>query len=234
MKKRILTLIVILLFAPSAWAHHFWVVKAGDRFKVLWGHYPETNPYEPGRVKVVKAFDQKGKEIELQRKEDKDILTFSSKKAVSLIALAIDGRALVTTPEGKKRLTKHEAQQAGLQVIDSVYSYQYIKSLFSYDQSGSRPMGMKFELVPQENPFGLKSGAVLPIKVFFEGKPAEGVAVEINNDQAWVKTNRDGLAAIKIGEKGVQVISAKTRIPTKDSPEADFLSYTAILTFEVE
>ena len=93
---------------------------------------------------------------------------------------------------------------------------------------------MKFEIVPLKNPYILKSEEVLPIKVFFDGRPVEGAAIAINNNKETVKSNKDGIAGIKISEKGMQSVSAKKRIPAKDNPDADYLSFTTVLTFDLK
>ncbi len=119
MKKKVFSAIVfVLLFTQAAFAHHLWIEKEGTVFKVLWGHPPEINPYDPEKVKEVKAFDNKGKETVLERRNDKDTVYLSSKSDISMIVVSFEGGYLVTTPDGKKRLTKREAAKAGLQVID--------------------------------------------------------------------------------------------------------------------
>jgi len=234
MKKSILAMVIVLLLAQSAYAHYFWVEQEAGRFRISWGHYPETGPYEPEKVNMVKAYDRHGKEIRIERKDGKDTVYIHTKSAVLMMTLSSEGSFLVTTPDGKKRLTKREAQKTGLQIIDAVYSYQFAKSLFGYSDEAARPAGMRFEIVPQKNPYTLKPGDILPIKVFFEGRPAEGVAIAINNEKDTVKSNKKGIANITISEKGMQIVSAKKRIPAKDNPDADYLSYTTVLTFELK
>ena len=164
-------MVIVLLLTQSVYAHHFWVEKEADRFKVSWGHYPETDPYEPEKVKMVKAYDKKGKEVKLERKDEKDKVYLHAKGVVMMMTLSSEGSFLVTTPEGKKRITKREAQKTGLQIIDAVYSYQFAKSLFGYSDTATKPAGMKFEIVPLKNPYILKPEEVLPIKVFLmEGR----------------------------------------------------------------
>ncbi|MFA4911269.1 MAG: DUF4198 domain-containing protein [Desulfobacteria bacterium] len=235
MKKIIFSVMVIfLLLSQAASAHHPWIEKEGDRFMVAWGHPPKIDPYEPDRIKEIMAFDKKGKEITLKRTDEKDKVYLSAKGDVYMITLSFEGGFLVTTPEGKKRLTKREAQKTGLQLIDSVYSSQYAKSLFGYSDAATKPVGMRFEIVPLKNPYVLNPEGLLPIKVFFDRKPVEGVIIEINNNKEIVKTNKDGIADIKISEKGMQSILAKKRIPAKDNADADYLSFTTVLTMELK
>jgi nickel transport protein len=92
---------------------------------------------------------------------------------------------------------------------------------------------MKFEIVPLKDPLSIKEGENLVIKVLFEGKPLPGATIETGNHKEVAKTNEKGVANIKIEGKGMQVILAKYKAPSTD-PNADFLSYTTVLTWEVK
>jgi nickel transport protein len=233
MKKVIVfTTVLILLFIQAASAHHLWIEKQGERFKVAWGHPPKIDPYEPDRVKEIKAFDMTGKIVKLERINEEDKIYLFSKTHISMITLAFEGGYLVSTTEGKKRLTKREAQEAGMQVIDSFYSLQFAKSIFGYSDTVTKPAGIKFEIVPLKNPYTSKGGEFLPVRVFFDGKPMEGITIETGNHMEAGKTDKEGNANVRISEKGMQVILAKYRIPAKDTPDADYLSFTTVLTFE--
>ena len=107
MKKIIFPVMVIfLLLSQAAFAHHPWIEKEGDRFEVKWGHPPTAGPYEPGKVKEIRAFNKKGKEITLKRTDEKDKVYLSAKGDVSMITLSFEGVYLVSTPDGKKSLQK--------------------------------------------------------------------------------------------------------------------------------
>jgi nickel transport protein len=223
---------IIFLVTQTASAHHLWVEKEGDRFTIAWGHPPKIDPYEPGRVKDIKAFDIKGEKVPFKRTNEKDKVYLSSKGNISMITLSFEGGYLVSTPDGKKRLTKREAQKAGLQVIDSFYSSQFVKSLFANSDASTKPVGMKFEIIPLINPFTLRTEEPLPIKVLFEGKPLEGVTIEIGVHKETTKTDKDGIAKVQVTGQKMQVILARYRVPARGNPDADYLSYTTVLTME--
>lgn len=223
-----------LIITGVSFAHHLWVEKEGDRFEVKWGHPPKADPYEPNKVKEIKAFNEKGKAIKFERIDEKDKVYLSTKVDISMITLSFEGGYLVTTPDGKKKITKREAEKSGIQIIDSFYSMQYAKGIFSCGENTLKPVGLKFEIVPLKNPCEIKVNDVLPIQVYFEGKPLEGVKVETSNHTEVGKTDKDGNSSIKIAEKGVQIILAKNKVATKNDPDADYLSYTTVLTFEVK
>jgi len=235
MKKAIFfSIIGIFSLTNIAFAHHLWVEKEGDKFRIAWGHPPKIDPYDPERIKGITAFDKKGETVAFERIDEKDQVYLSTKADISMIILSFEGGYLVSTPDGKKRLTKREAQKAGFQVIDSFYSLQLAKSLFSYTDVLTKPVGMKFEIVPMKNPLLLKTNELLPVKVLFDGKPMEGVAIDIGAHKGVGKTSKEGIANIKITGQGMQVILAKYRIATKYNSDADYLSYTTVLTFEVK
>jgi nickel transport protein len=119
-------------------------------------------------------------------------------------------------------------------VIDSFYSSQFVKSLFANSDASTKPVGMKLEIIPLKSPYELKAGELLPIKVFFDGRPVEGVTVEINSDKEAFKTDEDGVASVKISGKGMQCILAKKKIPSRDNPDADYYSYTTAFTFDLK
>ncbi|MFZ6017812.1 MAG: hypothetical protein ACOYU0_09520 [Nitrospirota bacterium] len=109
MKKAIFfSMIIIFSLTNIAFAHHLWIEKEGDRFRVAWGHPPKISPYEPDRLKDIKAFDLKGKEIILKRTDEKDRAYVYSNIDVSMITLSFKGGFLVSTLDGKKGSLKEK------------------------------------------------------------------------------------------------------------------------------
>ncbi|MEW6571762.1 MAG: DUF4198 domain-containing protein [Nitrospirota bacterium] len=234
--KKIAFFLMIIAFslAQTASAHHLWIEKEGDRFMVGWGHPPEIDPYEPNRIREAQGFDVKGKKITLEREDEKDKVYLSSKADISMITLSFEGGYLVSTTEGKRRLTRREAQKSGLQVIDSFYSLQFVKSLFANSDAVTRPAGLRFEIVPFKNPSDLKAGESLAVRVLFEGKPLGGVSLEQEAHREITETDEKGMARVQISKGRRQVIVAKHRVAAKDNLDADFLSYTTVLTIDLK
>lgn len=228
-----ITCLLSLGFISSAFAHHPWVEKEGDRFIVGWGHPPKMDPYEPNRVKDIKAFDLKGREIALTRTDEKDKVYLSSNVDVSMITLSFEAGYRVTTPEGRKRMTKREAQRQGLQVVDSFYALQFAKSIFEWSDNITKPMGMKFELVPLKNPLSLKQGEILPLKVLYKGKPLPGITMQVGHHRDVGKTDKDGVVNIEVPGEDIRVVVARHRVVSSDL-DADFFLYITALTWEAK
>ncbi|MEA1933988.1 MAG: DUF4198 domain-containing protein [Thermodesulfobacteriota bacterium] len=86
--------------------------------------------------------------------------------------------------------------------------------------------------MPLENLTTLKQGDHLPVKVFFEGKPAPEARVSKTSDMA--KTHDlepvkgKGPISVQIGPPGLQLINAKLLIPVKGR---QVIWFAASLTF---
>jgi len=142
-------------FLSSAFAHHVWVEKEGDKFVVAWGDAPKKDPYDPKWVKEAKAFNLKGKEVALKRVDEKDKVYLVSDDDISMITLCFESGYWVRTTKGQhdyKKMTKPEAQRQGIQIAASFYSSQYNKSIFKSSEIVTKPVGMKFEIVPLKDP----------------------------------------------------------------------------------
>jgi len=132
-------------------------------------------------------------------------------------------------------------------VILSSYSAQYAKALIVAgnweNQSFSNPVGHKLELIPLENPYELKVGDFLPIKVLFKGGPARFARIyavysgfSSGDDFAYAtSTNSEGVAEIRILHWSQWLIKAvvKEAPPESMKNKCDSLNYTATLTFEI-
>jgi uncharacterized GH25 family protein len=95
------------------------------------------------------------------------------------------------------------------------------------------------EIVPVEDPYTLKAGDTLRVKILAEGKPAAKVQVD-----AWVKgtktiavtgrTDEKGEIALKLPTKGEWLVSAVTIAPvTEKGADVEWESLWASLTFDL-
>lgn len=231
----VLGILLVFMFLSPVFAHDIWVEKKDGKFLVLYGHADKNKfeSIEPAKIKEVKGFDKNGKDVTVKIEQDKDSLSISPAKEVAAIELFFDGGYWVKTTEGYKNISKREAKE----YIESMQSIKYSKTLFTWNRTFSEPFGMRFEIVPLKNPFDVKKGKLLPIKVLFEGKPLEGAAIKVvvygKETATELTTNKEGTANITI-EKGIQIVSARHKIPMKDNPDADNLSLGTALTFEAK
>ena len=145
------------------------------------------------------------------------------------------------TTEGYKRQSKKGLKN----VIHSRYIGMYAKAVINAGEPGADPMvktplGLGLEIVPLEDPAGLKAGDYLPFKLLAEGKPvAETVFCTyagFSTEDDWAYTTRTdskGIGKIKILNAGIWVMKANVKQPYPNPEEADEYSYTTSLSFEV-
>ncbi|MDP3012804.1 MAG: DUF4198 domain-containing protein, partial [Candidatus Subteraquimicrobiales bacterium] len=103
----------------------------------------------------------------------------------------------------------------------------------------SKPIGLRLEIIPPKNPFAIKIGETLPIKVLFEGKPLEGSTIKAGCTyerklKEYPATDKNGVANVVIEKSGNQIIATSYKTPLKDDPDADILSISTNMTFEVK
>jgi uncharacterized GH25 family protein len=233
-KTGLLCFAVIFMSAQMVFAHHLWVAKKDDVYAVCRGMIAERlDDYDPQRVTQIKAFGKDGHEVTLQRHDKEDGAFFSSDKEISMAVVRTDWGHRVNTTQGKKFMTRQEAEQEGFRIINSFFSTQFGKSLFANSDAITKPVNMMLELVPLNGPFEMPAGEPLRVKLLFEGKPLPDTALFMETGQE-IKTDKEGIARVDIDEKGTQLIWARHQVHAVDDQGLDHHVYTTFLNFEVE
>jgi nickel transport protein len=229
-KLTILCLLATAILAASvASAHDYWIEKKGNGYIVVYGHGEQRTEYEPSTVKKVTVFNADGKPIEFRKEMQGKVLMVKPSGPAALILVDLDSGYWSKTIYGWKNLPRRKASR----VVEALRSYHYSKSIISWGEYIQKPVaGIKLDIVPQKNPFDSTAGEVLPLKVYFGGKPLAGATIEGNHDKVAV-TDKDGMAKVPI-RKGRQLLTVEHKEPINGDPDADFMSVTTTLTFEVK
>jgi len=185
----ILALLIMAMSVPAQ--AHEWLLKTtpsapkkGDRVKLelMATHYfdrsEEAEPVEDAAAELI----QNGKAIKLEIAENPD------KDALDLIAeftMPEDGPAWVSghrlaqtwsvTPDGYVQGAKADlAPDKAAQVISTSKTEKFTKLLLNpsaSDKTFAQPLGHLFEIIPVDNPAGLKVGDEIRVKAVYDGKP---------------------------------------------------------------
>lgn len=126
---------------------------------------------------------------------------------------------------------------------------KYMRFLKAFVQAGSKltqhyaqVLGQKIEIIPQSNPYSLKRGSELIVKVLYDGKPLTGARIMSTYDTYSTEhdvyafatdTGADGTAKIPITQNGIWMIRVNTMLSLEDDPKADWQSYWANCSFQV-
>jgi uncharacterized GH25 family protein len=144
--------------------------------------------------------------------------------------------------EGLERIRKlRTARRAGDGPVQEMFS-RCAKSLIAVgDGSGpgyDKVLGLELELVPERNPYALKPGEELPLRLLYHGKPLAGallVAIPGGAPDAQVAARSDGSgrAGLRLDRSGLWLVKAVHMVPAPKGSGADWESLWASITFEL-
>jgi uncharacterized GH25 family protein len=103
--------------------------------------------------------------------------------------------------------------------------------------SGDRALGFPIELVAERNPYQMRRGDSLPLRLTYRNAPLAGALIVAYNQRTpyhkvKARSDRDGRASFVIDEAGVWLVKAVHMVPAPASSNADWESFWASLTFE--
>jgi uncharacterized GH25 family protein len=137
-----------------------------------------------------------------------------SESGIIILAARYDNGYWVNTPFGHRNTSRLQIPDGA----DSLSSMKYAKALLGVHSAASNPyttiVGHRLELVPLDDPFTLKPGASLSVKVYFEGEPLRGASVERGdgvtpmeeNEIPRFTTDERGIAVIPLAGTGPQLL----------------------------
>lgn len=232
MKK--LLILLILVFAAESHAHHLWIESDDNGcYTVKRGMIMQrTDVYDPACVKEIKAYAENEKEISIDRVNETEQVIFKTETPAAMASVVSQWGHRVNTTRGKKFMNRREAESAGLKVVSAFFSTQFSKTLFLPSSLNQKPLGLKFEMVPMNDPMGAEPGEPLYIKLLYEGNPLAEASIIMRGGQEF-KTDKNGVAQIDLKDNGVQLLYARHNVPAEKNSDLDFLRVMTFLTFEV-
>lgn len=229
-KVALMLVMAVWLIAPSqSLAHEFWIEGKGQELVLVFGHGSNRAEFDARNFKAVRALDANGKEVQvaIEKKEKAVAIRLSGPSAVVLAE--VDNGYWCKTIYGWKHLGKSKASR----VIEALRSLNYAKVLLSGGDAVLKPLeGAALDIVPTSDPSKMKAGENLRIQVLFQGKPLSGVEVAGADHQKIGITDAQGMVSVPL-TGGNQLVVTTCKQPLQGDPEADFLSLTATLSFEV-
>jgi uncharacterized GH25 family protein len=104
---------------------------------------------------------------------------------------------------------------------------------------GDRTLGLTLELVAERNPYAIRAGEFLPVRLTFESRPLAGALVvamnRLNPDEKQsARTGKDGRVRFRLPSGGMWLVKAVHMTPAPAGANADWTSFWASLTFELK
>jgi uncharacterized GH25 family protein len=228
-KKTLWLLIGLISLTGGLWAHDVWLVPKGDYLELLYGHEtPEV--YNPVKVTQFQGYDQRGNLIPLEKKAMPQAFALKKNPRAAMITLTFDNGYWVAVSSSSPWLNVTEQTARTFPAYSNPVKFH--KSIYVWGPALAKPAGMKFEIVPLQDPF--KASNFLPVQVLFDGKPLTAAKVEygLHGDTApSVISDAEGKAMVPVTSHGEQFIAVDHSSPAP-VPGQPRKSYTTSLRYE--
>ncbi len=257
--------LIVLAFAlqhvSDAQSHEFWIEPNGFRPQVgsvlrigLWvgdRFAGEAYPYDPDRIDrftLVGAATEKpvigksGVAISLVKIDAAGLhrIGYRSKRARNQLSAVEFERYL--KEEGleqiiQRRAERGESDQVGLEVY-SRCAKALVCAGGECATDSDAPLGCPLEIVAVQNPYQLKAGDDLRVRVLYDGNPLRAARVVAVNKRdpdklSFAISDSRGEAVFGLREPGEWLITTIQMIRAPESVDADWESFWASLTFEL-
>ncbi|MFW5971689.1 MAG: DUF4198 domain-containing protein [Desulfovermiculus sp.] len=232
----VMALILLQMFVcVPAWGHHLWIEPAEDNaWLVVRGLIAERmDEYDPECVQEIQAYGEQGEELDVERQDLEDQVRFTASKDLAMATVWSKWGYRVNTTKGKKLITRKEAESKGLKVLSAFYSTQYAKSLFHWNRKANKPTGLRFEIIPLQNPLQAEPGTPIEVQVLFDAKPlADATLYTAQGEEK--STDAQGMAQVEVPREDIALLYAKHRIDVEGDARKDFEVFRTFLTYEVQ
>lgn len=256
-----LALLLALLGAASLRAHDFWIEPStfrpapGQRVTVrlrVADHFPgDPFPRNSARIERFAVLGD-GAEAAIQGAEGVDPAGYMVATPGLKILIYDSNHASVELAAEK---FEHHLAEQGLEKISElrrkngrsaspgreIYS-RCAKALVAVGngpgEGYDRRAGLPLELVPEKNPFLLKPGEELSLRLLYQGKPLAGAWVQARNprraeESVSGRTDQQGRLRLRLASGGFWLVKAVHMVPAPKESGADWESFWASLTFEI-
>lgn len=211
----ICTFLLILFAATAVQAHDMWLEKKGDKVHLLYGHPGNTDPYPLSRITAMTGITDNAWKVALESREYKGEAFAYLNDRFAMLTVEFDNKYWYNTEEDGWRnfLTPEEVRGT---IIDEGRSYKLSKDILSWQPFMDKPIGQRAEIVPLKDPTRMKEGDMLPVMLYFEGKPmpAEGARISGTSDiniehPELINLKKAKAFKVKVGPAGRQIIIGK-------------------------
>ena len=223
------------LTTSTASAHDMWLEKQGDIVELNYGHPGKTDPYPMERITEINGHSNNNWKVLLQpHPQDGEAFCYVTDD-YPLLTVDFDNWYWYHTEE--EGWQQFKTPQPGFKgtIIEQGASYKLSKEIVVWDEFLKEPVGQRAEIVPLKDPTSLKEGDMLPVQLYFEGKPmpVEGSRTSLTSDpkiehpDLVYRTNQEPVM-VKVGPAGRQIIIGKYAKPLGDKK---FVWFAFSLTF---
>lgn len=243
--------LALSLTGSVAHAHSLWLnidnaqpgVGQVVPIEIGWGHkFPKDEIIKEGFLKELYGVDPNGERVAVEQISLTEYEFVPKAPGTYTLLANTHPGFLSKTTEGYKLQSKK-----GLENVVSCFRYDIRAKAFVYvgkeAKDPEKAFGDILEIVPLKSPKDVKKGETLPVKILFEEKPLAAVEVKATyagfSDEPHTfavntTTNGQGVAHIKILEKGDWMVNIVHEVPYPHPEECDKYRNNCSLTFRAD
>lgn len=256
-----LTVAAMALSCSQVHAHDLWIEPTtfapepgqtvGARLRVGQDFVGDVVLRDPALIKAFVAVDSQGSQLMAGRAGDDPagmvrvakpgLLVIGYHSHPSAVELSAEKFNEYLKEEGLDAIATQRAsrKQSGAKVREqfSRCAKSLVLSGAASEAQGDRILGFTLELLAERNPYALRDGEALPLRLTYENRPLAGALVVAMNrrnpaQKQMARTDRDGRVRFQLRTSGMWLIKAVHMVRAPLVSRAEWSSYWASLTFE--
>ncbi|AMR26781.1 hypothetical protein A0257_06425 [Hymenobacter psoromatis] len=221
-------LLALPLLAHDAWVDPF----GGPVYQVFYGHkIPEA--YPAAKVTTLQVLDAQQHFLAYTRQPTAKGLSIKPTGKPAMFVLDFDNGYWTKTPQDQEsrnvRLTTEPAGAGGV----GSHPLKFSKTVLSWQPWMFKPVGQRFEFVPEAFTGALQAGQSFKVRLLLDGQPVANAMVENNSNEEGPRTDASGEVTVTL-VKGINRLANDLDINQLADPDATRLSLTAALVFVAE
>jgi uncharacterized GH25 family protein len=263
--KHIITIFLIFLLLGAASAHEFWLLPRKFKYNVgekmvidfmvgegFEGEYWDLSKHQVEKLTLFNRLGETNQLPYINRTAGSNMEYAFNNVGTYLITLESNQAFIELEPSEFEAYLKEDGldyiiedrQARGERNMKSRELYSRFAKLLvqvgdKTDDTYKKKTGLKFEIVPSQNPYDLKSGDYMDCKVYYRGNPEPHTLVKVWSHAGNriflqnIYTESDGSIRFPISSTGPWMVSTVKMIRSS-SPKAEWESMWASLVFEIE
>lgn len=262
--KKLLVLAVLVLFQTFVLGHEFWLMPRkfryamGEEAKIDFvvgenfvGEYWDLTKHKVEKLELITATGKRDLTTSVKKTKGNNLLYKISSQGTHLFALR-SNKAFIEleaekfneylSEDGIDNIIQHRKEKSETGSPAKEHYQRFAKLLLqggtATDEVYKRNVGFPLEIIPDANPYRLKSGAYLGCKVLFQNKPLAHQMVKVwsvvgnRNFLQNMYTENDGTIKFPISSTGPWMVSTVRMEPS--TGEVDYESMWASLVFGID
>jgi uncharacterized GH25 family protein len=262
--RRPITLTIILLTAILSNAHEFWLqpkkyqYNVGEEVKIDFmvgeafvGELWDLSKHKVERIELHRTSELKDLANDVKSTKGNNLSVKADQEGTYVLTMQSNA-AYIETPgnefndylkeDGLDNILNERKNLNQLEKPSTEFYTRYAKLMVQVgekrDDTFNKKVGLRYEIVPDQNPYTLKTGDYLQCKVFFEGKPAPHTLVKVWSkikDTTFLQniySENDGSIRFPISTRGEWMVSSVKMIKS-EKDGAEYHSLWASLVFGI-